>query len=231
MKSSVSRETLLRRILFLSLAFAVATAVASGVLYPGGTSRDPSTSGYSLATNYLSDLGMTVAYNGAHNVAGAALFFVSCACFGAAALLVGRRPAAASSGWPGRLTGAVGWGIAVLFLLTGLTPKNLLHHVHNAVSNGAFILLLLLWLCFLVGGLGGRVLAGRVVGSRVLGAVMAGFSLLYLVVLFSSPPIPLPEAWALQVVAQKAIVTITWLGLLVASMIHREATVSRETVR
>lgn len=47
------------------------------LLYPGGTARDHHTVGYSITGNFLSDLGMTVAYNGTSNRVGAALFVSS----------------------------------------------------------------------------------------------------------------------------------------------------------
>src|SRR3569833_1767304 len=53
--------------------------VAGGAMlrYPGGTALDATTSGYSLSHNFLSDLGMTVAYNHEPNRLGAAVFVVS----------------------------------------------------------------------------------------------------------------------------------------------------------
>ena len=56
---------------------AAVLAVASMLAYPGGTPRDPSTRGYSLTHNFLSDLGTTVAYGGARNYLGATLFVLS----------------------------------------------------------------------------------------------------------------------------------------------------------
>ena len=47
------------------------------LLYPGGTPLSRTTSGYSLTQNFLSDLGMTVAYDGRPNTIGAVLFVVS----------------------------------------------------------------------------------------------------------------------------------------------------------
>jgi hypothetical membrane protein len=45
--------------------------------YPGGTGLDATTNGYSLSHNFLSDLGMTVAYNHEPNRLGAFLFVAS----------------------------------------------------------------------------------------------------------------------------------------------------------
>jgi hypothetical membrane protein len=41
---------------------AAAIAVGAALRYPGGTALDATTPGYSLSRNFLSDLGMTVAY-------------------------------------------------------------------------------------------------------------------------------------------------------------------------
>src|SRR5262245_53310609 len=51
-------------------------AVAYGLLYHGVTVLDESTRGYSFTHNFLSDLGVTVAFNYQRNVAGAVLFVV-----------------------------------------------------------------------------------------------------------------------------------------------------------
>jgi hypothetical membrane protein len=56
---------------------AVTVAVLSGIamlLYPGGTSRNPSARGYSFFHNSLSDLGSTVAWDGQANSRGATFF-------------------------------------------------------------------------------------------------------------------------------------------------------------
>jgi len=55
----------------------VALACMAMLLYPGGTIRDPSTSGYSFFQNFLSDLGSTVAWGGQPNYRSAILFVTS----------------------------------------------------------------------------------------------------------------------------------------------------------
>ena len=66
---------------FVRAQWAAAGATLAGLtamfLYPGGTTRDHATAGYSVTTNYLSDLGMTVAWDGQPNRIGAALFVSS----------------------------------------------------------------------------------------------------------------------------------------------------------
>src|SRR5580765_6821526 len=60
-----------------TVTVATAFAVAAALRYPGGTPLDSTTAGYSLSRNFLSDLGMTVAYNHEPNQLGAAFFVAS----------------------------------------------------------------------------------------------------------------------------------------------------------
>ncbi|MEP6766190.1 MAG: hypothetical protein ABJB66_17900, partial [Gemmatimonadaceae bacterium] len=60
-----------------SVIIASICGVSAMLLYPGGTPLDHTTAGYSLSQNFLSDLGMTVSYNGLPNSFGALLFIVS----------------------------------------------------------------------------------------------------------------------------------------------------------
>jgi len=53
------------------VGIAVVLAIVSMLLYPGGTTLDPSPRGYSRWQNFLSDLGMTVAYDHRPNRLGA----------------------------------------------------------------------------------------------------------------------------------------------------------------
>lgn len=130
-----------------------------------------------------------------------------------------RTGAAVWLGTAGVLLG--GFLAAIFFLLTGLTPKNLLFDLHNWVSYSAFLALLLLWVS-------GAPLApsGRL---RLLHVVMVLLSAGYLAVLFSMPSWEMPEGWALQVVAQKVVVIGNWLGMLTGAILLRSTIVSRET--
>jgi hypothetical protein len=114
-----------------------------------------------------------------------------------------------------------GFLTAVFFLLTGLTPKNQLFHLHNWVSYSAFLALLLLWVS--------AALIGPPGWPRGVHVSMVLLSAGYLAVLFSRPSWEMPEGWALQVVAQKAVVIGNWLGLFLGGILLRSAIVSRET--
>lgn len=139
----------------MSAAFARAqwTAAAAAVasitamfLYPGGTARDHATAGYSITNNFLSDLGMTVSWNGQRNHIGAALFVTSMALLvagmgGALAGFVrlyaltptGRRFAYAAA-----VAGAVD---CACFAGVALTPENRAMSLHVGFTLAAFRIL------------------------------------------------------------------------------------------
>ena len=60
--------------LICCLQFVVVSFVAM-LVYPGGTTTDATTSGYTFVNNFFSDLGLTVAHNGNANTISAILFF------------------------------------------------------------------------------------------------------------------------------------------------------------
>jgi hypothetical membrane protein len=57
-----------------TVGFASVLAIGAMTRYPGGTVLDRTSPGYSLSRNFLSDLGMTVAYDRLPNRLGAGLF-------------------------------------------------------------------------------------------------------------------------------------------------------------
>jgi hypothetical membrane protein len=211
--------------LAVALLLAPAAAIISGLVYPGGN-------GYSLTRHYLSDLGMTVTPGGENNLVGSFFFFLSCGAFGYSVWRLARGLAAAGkaaavdeAGAAGRLGASgvlvAGFLAALFFLLTGLTPKNLLFELHNWVSYSAFLSLLLLWVSGALFAPPGR--------RRALHVVMVLLSAGYLAVLFSRPAWNMPDGWSLQVVAQKTVVVGNWVGMLLGTLFLSSPIVSRET--
>lgn len=111
--------------------------------YPGGTALDARTIGYSLDQNFLSDLGMTVAYDGRANTLGAALFLASiCAmvvAFGNALWhFVKRYSAIPASRRMAQAAAIAAIIVSVSFVGVGLTPENRVMSWHVAFTLLAF---------------------------------------------------------------------------------------------
>ncbi|GAC1658629.1 MAG: hypothetical protein NVS4B3_26170 [Gemmatimonadaceae bacterium] len=113
------------------------------VRYPGGDPFDRSATRYSLTRNFLSDLGMTVAYNGQSNRVGAALFAISLLLLVASVLiilagLVGRIATTGLARMYARAAALVGLMTAAAFVAVAVTPENRLLAVHVQATMLAF---------------------------------------------------------------------------------------------
>ena len=137
------------------MAIAVALAIGSMLRYPGGTALDPTSRGYSLSRNFLSDLGMTVAWDRRPNALGATLFVLSLGILvlGLGGCLVravrlystskrGRRFARAAA--------AVGLLVCAAFVGVAVTPENRVMSLHIGVTLLAFRAFPVLSLLFLL---------------------------------------------------------------------------------
>lgn len=200
------------------------------LIYPGGTLREPSTHGYSLSQNFLSDLGSTVTFAGQSNSIGALLFASSLAIlvlgWGAALLgfvrLFSESPAARNVG---RAAAAVGALVCVCFLGVALTPENRLLSLHVQATLFAFRLFPLVTLLLMLATLrSGTFPLRAVVAWAVLTCVLAG----YVAVLQWGPRITTDRGLTIQVVAQK-IVTFTALLIMVYQSYEADRVVARQT--
>jgi hypothetical membrane protein len=122
-----------------ALTAAVLTVVAI-FLYPGGTSLNPTTRGYSFFQNSLSDLGSTVAWNGqanpsasVHFAASSVLVAAALGCFGVLIRIYSTSPIAR---WSSRIAGAVLVLAGVGVIGVALTPYD-----RDAPLHGRFTLL------------------------------------------------------------------------------------------
>lgn len=186
------------------------------VLYPGGTYRDHSTIGYQFFHNFLSDLGATVAFNGAPNTTSAMLFVTSLVVVvvGMGGILVGlvrlygREPAARI--WT-RLAAVTGLLVCACFIGVAATPENRLRSLHLVFTKTAFRAFPAAPL-FL--GLAARRQPGD--GRRAVPGWMAMVVLLvvYVAILDFGPRASTPVGLVVQASAQKA-VTIGAVLLLV----------------
>jgi hypothetical protein len=123
-------------------AFIVLTLLAM-LLYPGGTSANHATHGYRFFYNFLSDLGLTVAYNGQPNWASALLFFVALGLAGSGLVLffLAFRHFF-RAGLLQRLLSLIGSVVGVVsgicFVGVAFTPANLLRQEHIRFVMWAF---------------------------------------------------------------------------------------------
>src|SRR3954471_9360910 len=116
-------------------------------LYAGGTWWDPSASGYHIAGNFLSDLGMTHAFSGRANYTSSVLFAIALATLGAAlvAFVWAWRDIAFARGrarFAGHASAVLGTASGLCFIGVALTPFDLALRAHNTFVVSAFSLLM-----------------------------------------------------------------------------------------
>lgn len=116
------------------------------VLYAGGNWLDPAAPHYQLASNFLSDLGMTHAYSGRANYASCVLFGIALATLGAAiAAFAWTWPHFAGARWRavGHASAIAGTASGLAFVGVAVTPFDLAIHPHLMFVFAAFALLTL----------------------------------------------------------------------------------------
>jgi hypothetical membrane protein len=209
------------------VCIACGLALGAMIRYPGGTPLDPTTQRYSLSRNFLSDLGMTVAYNHQSNRLGASMFVLSLLLLvvglGHAVIGIARRLQAhpAARRWA-RAAAVFGFLVCVAFAGVAVTPENRVMTAHIAFTMWAWritpiIAVLLALASFHSPGLRRRVGMVWLVVATLLGA--------YVALLTWGPRPTAVEGLVNQVVAQK-LATIVVLGslLFVAREMDRSAT-------
>jgi len=192
-----------------SIVIATVMAVGAAVLYPGGTLHDPSRRGYSPVENFLSDLGMTVAYDGRSNGSGAVLFVLALCVvvigLGRALLEFVRLYSRSPSARPYAVAASiVGLLVSASFLGVAVTPENRLLGLHIQFTFFAFRVFPLLTLLLAVASFKSSALP-RSFGTAwaVLTVVLA----VYAVILTWGPTVATPGGLVTQVIAQKTVAT------------------------
>jgi hypothetical membrane protein len=114
-------------------------AVGAGVRYPGGTLLDTSVDRYSMSLNFLSDLGMTAAYDGEPNRLGASLFVASLLLLvvglGQCLVAIVRLHGTAIARRWARVAGVCGLLACVAFTGVAVTPENRVMSVHLSFTR------------------------------------------------------------------------------------------------
>lgn len=210
-------------------AFAGVGAVVAMLVYPGGTFRDHSTSGYQFFHNFFSDLGATIALNGEPNHVGAWLFVLSLVAVvvGMGATLIAlvrlysRSPKARSLA---RIAGVIGLFVCACFIAVAATPENRVLDLHILVTRMAFrafpgVALFL--------GLASRRVEGVPARATAAWFVLLVVLVAYVLVLDFGPRASTPIGLVVQVTAQKA-VTVVAVMLLVYQAGVAERLIQRE---
>ncbi len=186
--------------------FVVVTILAM-LVYAGGSAFDPAATGYSFTQNFFSDLGRTVAFDGAANTLASVLFTYALICVGVALAAFGvavRRLGVGARG--ARLTAAVVTVTAVVsgvaYIGIACTPYDMAPNAHSRFVDFAFGFLLV----FVIGLGGLEIRAGWPRGLVVANLAYAAFLTVYVYLLFWGPSTDTTGGLFIMVVAQKIIV-------------------------
>ena len=198
-----------------SIAVSTVLAVVAMFLYPGGTVLDASTRGYSLSRNFLSDLGMTVAYDGQPNRIGATLFTISVLVLvlglgGALAEFVRRYAVEPAARRFAIAAGVAGLLASAAFVGVAFTPENRVMDLHVRFTLLAFQLLPVAALFVTLAARRSRTAPTRSVAAW---AAMSVALAAYAALLQWGPSLGTPLGLVTFVVAQKAIAIVIVLGM------------------
>ena len=191
-------------------AAAILTGLTAMLLYPGGTARNHATTGYGVTGNFLSDLGMTVAYDGQPNRIGAALFVTSIGLLvvgmgGALAAFVRLYASTARARRFAYAAAIAGVIDCACFIGVALTPENRAMALHVAFTLAAFRILPVAALLITLAAHASPTTPPRIV--TVWAALTAGL-LGYVVMLQGGAWTATAAGFAAQVIAQKVVVLV-----------------------
>ena len=191
-------------------AAATLAAGAAMLLYPGGTARDPGTVGYRMSGNFLSDLGMTVAWDGRPNRLGAVLFVASMALMivgigGALLGFVARYAGHPRARRLATLAGALGVLDCLCFIGVALAPEDRAMAAHVAFTLAAFRILPLVVFVITLAAAATPATPRAVIGAwAFLTLVLLGYALM----LQGGSWVATPAGFAAQVIAQKVVAIV-----------------------
>lgn len=209
---------------------ATALALLAMLSYPGGTLLDHSTHRYHLFQNFLSDLGMTVAYDGRANGIGALLFVASLTTlvFGLGGALLGFVRLYTSSRARPFVRAAMTLGVivALSFLGVAVTPENRVLDLHVRLTFFAFRVFPLVPLLLAIASRrDARIPKRLTTGWIVLTVVLS----VYVVVLGWGPDLTTVGGLTTQVVSQKLVAFLA-ISILFVQSLEADRMASRSQV-
>ncbi len=186
--------------------FVVLTVLAMFV-YAGGSAFDAAAPSYSFTQNFFSDLGRTVAFDGAANTLASVLFTYALICVGVALAAFGvavRRLGVGARG--ARLTAAAATITAIVsglaYIGIACTPYDMTPNAHTRFVDCAFGFLLIFVVCLV----GLEIRAGWPRRFVVANLAYAALLTVYVYLLFWGPSTDTTDGLFIMVVAQKIIV-------------------------
>lgn len=212
------RKTVFQVVIGGCLTFVIATIIAM-LLYAGGTNGNAQTVGYSFFTNFFSDLGRTVAYNGAPNMLSMVLFSgaLVIAGLGLALFFVAFTQFFNHTRWTRVLSilgSLFGVASAICFIGVAFTPADIARPWHGQFVLWAFGLFPIAAICYI------PVILRRDSYPNVYAFSFIAFAallILYFGLLRMGPRTDTPEGLLIQATGQKIIVYGSILSILFQS--------------
>ena len=206
-ESPLWRKTTFQFVVAACSIFVLATVIAM-FTYGGGTSDNPQNAGYSFFTNFFSDLGRTVSYNGNANTISMVLFSSALTITGAglAVFFLAFTQFFTHTRWTRVLSiigSIVGIGSALCFIGVAFTPADIARPLHGQFVLWAFGLFPIAVICYIPVILHRDEYPNIYAWSFIAFAVLL---ILYFVLLRMGPRGTTPEGLLIQATGQKIIV-------------------------
>lgn len=213
------RITVFQIVIAASLAF-VAVTILAMFAYTGGTNANPQNPGYSFFTNFFSDLGRTVSYNGLPNPISRVLFSTALTCAGAglALFFIAFTQFFVTPHWARVLSfvgSLFGIGAGICFIGVAFTPADIARPWHGQFVLWAFALFPIAVLCYI------PVILKRDEYPNIYAFSFIAFAVLlvlYFVLLRMGPRADTPDGLLIQATGQKVIVYASILSIVFQSM-------------
>lgn len=208
---------------YAALQFLILTPLAM-TQYAGGTWFDPGTPHYRFTENFLSDLGMTHAFNGRANTTSAVLFSIALATIGLALVAFawtwrGFAFGLGRARWLGHTSAVLGTLSGLCFTGVACTPFDLALDAHNTFVIAAFGLLMLYVATITIVMWRNGIAGIRFAANFAYLILVVG----YVVLVLAGPRLWTPHGHTVQVIGQKVIAYGSMLHVLYLATSTRRA--------
>ncbi len=213
------RQTAFKLGILSTIQFVVLTTVAM-FFYPGGSTRNENSQGYSFFTNFFSELGLTETYNGEPNTISAVLFFIALNLSGLTLVLFFIAfKQFFKSNLAVQIVSSLGMIVGIVsgisFMGVAFTPANLYMDAHVDFVFWAFGSFPVAVILFIVAIFLEKSYPNRYAGVFI---VFAGLLIAYYWLLSEGPAIDTLRGLQIQVTGQKLIAYATVVSTLIQSI-------------